>query len=252
MTGLFSLDGKTAVVTGGNGGLGLMIANGLKEAGAKVVGAGRNAEKNAVAAAVLDGCIELDVMDEEAVDAAFAALGRVDVLVNAAGFVVVGPAAAIGAAEFNSVLDVHVTGSYRCARAAARGMDRGGKIINIGSMYSLFGSPVAGSYATAKAAVLGLTRSLAVDFAPRGIQVNAILPGWFETDSTKEILANPIGEKIRALTPARRWGTGQDVAAVAVFLASAASDYVTGAAIAVDGGFSITGGLTADDWAPLL
>lgn len=252
MTELFSLAGKTAVVTGGNGGLGLMIARGLKEAGARVIGAGRNVEKNAAAAAVLDRCIELDVMDEGAVDGAFAALGRVDVLVNAAGFVVVGTAAEVGSAAFDSVLDVHVTGSYRCARAAARGMEGGGKIINIGSMYSLFGSAVAGSYATAKAAVLGLTRSLAVDFAPRGIQVNAILPGWFETDSTKEILANPIGEKIRALTPAGRWGTGQDVAAVAVFLASEASDYVTGAAIAVDGGYSITGGLTADDWAPLL
>jgi 2-deoxy-D-gluconate 3-dehydrogenase len=185
MTGLFSLDGKTAVVTGGNGGLGLMIAKGLKEAGAKVIGAGRNREKNAEAAGVLDGCIELDVMDEPAVDAAFAALGRVDVLVNAAGSWLSDRRRRLGRRSLTRCWDVHVTGSYRCARAAARGMEQGGKIINIGSMYSMFGSSVAGSYATAKAAVLGLTKSLAVDFAAKGIQVNAILPGWFETDSNE-------------------------------------------------------------------
>ncbi len=252
MNQLFSLDGKTAFVTGGNGGLGLMIALGLKEAGARVIGAGRSPAKNAEAAEVLDGCIALDVTDEASVDEAFSSVGPVDILVNAAGIVVAGPAMEVGRAAFTSVLDAHVTGSYLCARAAVRGMEHGGKIINIGSMYSLFGSPVAGSYATAKAAVLGLTRSLAVDFAPRNIQVNAILPGWFATDSTKGILAIPLGEKIRLLTPAGRWGEGRDVAAVAVFLASAASDYVTGAAIPVDGGYSVTGGLTQSDWEPLL
>lgn len=249
---LFSLNGKTAFVTGGNGGLGLMIALGLKEAGARVIGAGRSPAKNALAETQLDGCIALDVTDEGSVDRAFASVGPVDILVNAAGIVVVGEAMEVGREAFNSVLDTHVTGSYLCARAAARGMEHGGKIINIGSMYSLFGSPLAGSYATAKAAVLGLTRSLAVDFAPRRIQVNAILPGWFATDSTKGILAIPLGEKIRALTPAGRWGEGGDVAAAAIFLASKASDYITGAAIPVDGGYSITGGLTPADWAPLL
>jgi 2-dehydro-3-deoxy-D-gluconate 5-dehydrogenase len=252
MTGLFSLSGKTALVTGGNGGLGLMIAQGLKAAGARVVGAGRNPGKNAAAAGLLDACVALDVTDDASVDEVFSTVGPVDILVNAAGIVVVGTAAETGAGDFNTVIDTHVTGSYRCARAAARGMEAGGKIINIGSMYSLFGSPVAGSYATAKTAILGLTRSLAVDFAPLNIQVNAILPGWFATDSTKEILSCPLGERIRSLTPAGRWGEGKDVAAVAVFLASAASDFVTGAAIPVDGGYSITGGLTAADWAPLL
>lgn len=252
MTELFSLAGKTAFVTGGNGGLGLMIALGLKQAGARVIGAGRNPAKNAGAAAQLDACVALDVTRESSVDEAFDSAGPVDILVNAAGIVVVGTAMEVGKAAFNSVLDAHVTGSYLCARAAAKGMTGGGKIINIGSMYSLFGSPVAGSYATAKAAILGLTRSLAVDFAPRNIQVNAILPGWFATDSTREILAAPLGEKIRSLTPAGRWGEGREVAAVAVFLASQASNYVTGAAVPVDGGYSITGGLTAADWEPLL
>jgi 2-deoxy-D-gluconate 3-dehydrogenase len=252
MTDLFSLSGKTALVTGGNGGLGLMIARGLKAAGARVIGAGRNPQKNAAAAQFLDGCVTMDVTVDDSVEAAFAAVGPLDILVNAAGVVVVGAAAQVGAEAFNTVVDTHVTGSYRCARAAARSMVNGGKIINIGSMYSLFGSPIAGSYATAKAAVLGLTRSLAVDFAPRGIQVNAILPGWFSTDSTAGILASPLGGKIRSLTPAGRWGEAPDIAAVAVFLASPASNFVTGAAIPLDGGFSITGGITGDDWAPLL
>jgi 2-dehydro-3-deoxy-D-gluconate 5-dehydrogenase len=131
-------------------------------------------------------------------------------------------------------------------------MQNGGKVINIGSMYSLFGSPAAGSYATAKAALLGLTRSLAVDLASQNIQVNAILPGWYRTESTAGFVDSPLGEKIRTLTPARRWGVGRDAADAAVFLASAASDFITGVALPVDGGYSITGGLTPEDWAPLL
>jgi len=119
-------------------------------------------------------------------------------------------------------------------------------------MYSLFGSPVAGSYVTAKTAILGLTRTLAVDLAVHNIQVNAILPGWYETDSTRGILASPLGERIRGLTPAGRWGAAEDISGVAVFLASAASDFVTGVALPVDGGFSITAGLGREDWAPFL
>ncbi len=252
MTERFSLHGKTAVVTGGNGGLGLMIALGLRAAGARVIGAGRNPAKNAEAAKVLDGCIALDVTDEAAVDAAFAALGQVQILVNAAGIVVVGRVAEVDRAGFTSVMDAHVTGSYLCARAAARGMTGGGKIINIGSVYSRFGSALACGYATAKTALLGLTRSLAVDLGPRGIQANVILPGFYETDSTQGILASPMGAKITGLTPAGRWGRAEDVAAVAVFLASPASDFVTGAAIPVDGGFGLGAGLTVEDWSGLV
>lgn len=259
MTELFSLHGRTVFVTGGNGGLGLMIAQGLRAAGAKVAGAGRNPEKNARAAALLDAVYALDVTSQASVDAAFAGalrdFGHIDILVNCAGIVEVGSALDVDKHRFDAVIETHVSGSYVCAQAAARAMvarGAGGKIVNIGSMYSLFGSPVAGSYATAKTAIVGLTRALAVDFAAHNIQVNAILPGWYATDSTKAILASPLGEKIRNLTPARRWGNAPDIAAAALFLASPASDFVTGVALPVDGGFSITAGLTAGDWAPLM
>lgn len=259
MTERFSLGGRTALVTGGNGGLGLMIAEGLRAAGARVAGAGRNREKNAHARALLDAVYELDVTSEASVDAVVSSvasdLGQIDILVNCAGIVEVGSALDVDHQRFRAVMETHVGGSYLCAQRAAKAMaarGAGGKIINIGSMYSLFGSPAAGSYATAKTAILGLTRSLAIDFAAHDIQVNAILPGWYATDSTKAIIASPLGEKIRGLTPARRWGGAPDIAAAAVFLASSASNFITGVALPVDGGFSITAGLTCEDWAPLL
>ena len=252
MRELFSLDGRTALVTGGNGGLGLMIARGLRDAGARVIGAGRNVEKNASAAPLLDGCVALDVTDEPQVERVIGSLERIDILVNAAGIVHVGRALDVTKQEFAAVLETHVTGSYMCARAAARHMKDGGKIINIGSVYSLFGSPLAGSYATAKTALLGLTRSLAVGFAPLNIQVNAILPGFYETDSTAGFRHTALGDKITTLTPARRWGAPRDIAAAAIFLASPASDFITGTALPVDGGYTITGGLTAEDWQPAL
>lgn len=259
MNNRFSLDGRCALVTGGNGGLGLMMAEGLRAAGARVAGAGRNPDKNQAARERLDAVYELDVTRQELVDAVVAAvvrdLGRIDILVNCAGIVEIGRALKVDKQRFEAVMETHVTGSYLCAQAAARAMvahGGGGKIINIGSMYSLFGSPIAGSYVTAKTALLGLTRTLAVDFAAHNIQVNAILPGWYETDSTQGILASPLGEKIRRLTPAKRWGGAPDIASAAVFLASPASDFITGVALPVDGGFSITAGLGSDDWAPFL
>jgi len=259
MTDRFSLHNRTALVTGGNGGLGLMIAEGLRAAGARVAGAGRNAEKNAHARSLLDAAYELDVTRQESVDAVVSAvvrdLGQIDILVNCAGIVEIGSALDVDKHRFEAVMETHVSGSYICAQSAAKSMvarGMGGKIINIGSMYSLFGSPVAGSYVTAKTAILGLTRTLAVDFAGHNIQVNAILPGWYATDSTKAIMASPLGERIRSLTPAGRWGDAPDIAAAAVFLASPASDFITGAALTVDGGFSVTAGLGREDWAPFL
>lgn len=251
MSSRFSLDGRTAMVTGGNGGLGLMIALGLRAAGARVTGAGRNPAKNEEARKCLDGCVALDVLDEAAVERVMDEV-KPDIVVNAAGIVVVGASSEVDAGAYNSVIHTHLTGSYLCARHAARNMNGGGKIINIGSMYSLFGSAVAGSYAAAKAGMLGLTRSLAMELAARNIQVNVILPGWFRTESTAGFVDTALGEKIRTLTPARRWGQARDIADVVVFLASPASDFVTGAVIPVDGGYSITGGLTTEDWAPLL
>lgn len=247
------------MVTGGNGGLGLMMAQALRGAGAKVVAGGRNREKNEAAREHVDAVCELDVTDQQSVDAAIAKIlrdfGRIDILVNNAGNVEVGSVLEVEQTRFESVLKTHVGGSYMCAQAAAKAMvarGAGGKIINIGSMYSIFGSPVAASYATAKAAILGLTRSLAVDLAPHNIQANAILPGWYPTEITEGILASPLGERIRKLTPAGRWGNAEDIGDVAVFLASPASNFVTGVALPVDGGFSVTAGLMTEDWAALL
>jgi len=255
----FSLQGRVALVTGGNGGLGLMIARGLRAAGAKVAVGGRNAAKNASVRGELDAVYPLDVTQQESVDAVVqstqAEFGRIDILVNCAGIVEVGQALDVEKQRFDAVLQTHVTGSYLCAQAVAREMmarAEGGKIVNIGSMYSLFGSPVAGGYATAKTAVLGLTRSLAVDFARYDIQVNAILPGWYKTDSTEALFATPLGTRILGLTPAKRYGKAADIAAATVFLASPASNFITGVALPVDGGFSITAGLGMDDWAPFL
>lgn len=258
-TDRFSLTGRVALVTGGNGGLGLMMAHSLRAAGATVAAAGRNRAKNEAVRPTLDAVYELDVTQQASVDAAVAAVvrdfGQIDILVNNAGNVEVGSVLEVDKSRFESVMQTHVSGSYSCSQAAAKAMvarGRGGKIINIGSMYSLFGSPVAAGYATAKAAILGLTRSLAVDLARHNIQANAILPGWYPTEITEAIQASPLGKHIQRLTPAGRWGTGEDIGDVAVFLASPASNFVTGVALPVDGGYSITGGIMLEDWAALV
>ena len=145
--------------------------------------------------------------------------------------------------DWNAVLESHLTGSFLCAKHAARLMidrGRGGKIVNVGSMYSIFGAPDFADYASAKTGLLGLTRSLAVELAMHGIEVNAILPGWFETDLTRADRHAELGEEIRRKTPAGRWGDPDDLVGAAVFLSSPASDFVTGVAIPVDGGYSIS------------
>jgi 2-deoxy-D-gluconate 3-dehydrogenase len=246
---LFSLAGRVALVTGGNGGLGRALALGLQAAGARVAVTGRDPAKNDQVRAELaeaEAVFPLDVRDEAAVAETVAAVarrfGRLDILVNNAGLYQGGGALELTRADWQAVLDAHLTGSFLCAQQAARHMlagGRGGKIINIGSMYSLFGAPAFPHYAAAKAGVLGLTRSLAVELAPHHIQVNAILPGWFETDLTRATRHGPPGELIRRKTPAGRWGEAEDLVGAAVFLASAASDFVTGAALPVDGGYSV-------------
>ena len=145
-------------------------------------------------------------------------------------------------ASWNAVLETHLTGAFLCAQQAGRAMVRqgdGGKIINIGSMYSLFGPPNVLHYATAKTGMLGLTRGLAVELAVHNIQVNAILPGWIETDLNRERLRASLGDHARRMTPARRLGLADDLVGAAIFLASPASDFVTGVALPVDGGYSV-------------
>jgi len=247
---LFSLAGKTALVTGGNGGLGLTFARALQAAGAAVAVTGRDAAKNAAAAAALGPdalVLPLDVRDEPAVERAVAAVverfGGLDVLVANAGNFKGAATTELARDAWDDVVSTHLTGAMLSAKHAARAMiarGRGGKIVTIGSMYSVFGSPRSAPYTAAKHGVIGLTKSLAVELAPHGIQVNAILPGWFETDLSRGLPATPRGENIRRKTPAGRWGDLDALAGTIIYLASAASDFVTGASIPVDGGYLVS------------
>lgn len=225
------------------------MALGFRDAGAKIVVTGRNSEKNSAVKTELGEAgevVTLDVRDEEAVEKTVARIlerfGRLDVLVNNAGLFRGGSVLELSQDDWDAVIGTHLTGSFLCAKYAAQAMingNAGGKIINVGSMYSLFGPPGFSDYAAAKTGILGLTRALAVELATHKIQVNAILPGWFETDMTSGLPGTPRGEEIRRKTPAGRWGNPEDLAGTAVFLASAASNFLTGTCIPVDGGYAI-------------
>ncbi|HWI81523.1 glucose 1-dehydrogenase [Ramlibacter sp.] len=250
---MFDLAGKVALVTGGNGGIGLGMATGLAEAGATVVLAGRNAAKSAEAAAALRArdrqadSIECDVTGESEVAALFQEVmlrfGRLDILVNNAGTTVRKPPHELSLDEWNQVMDTNLTSAFLCCRAAHALMKEGsgGKIINIGSMLSIFGAPYAAVYGASKGGIVQFTRSIATAWAQDNIQVNAVLPGWIDTDLTRGARAQVAGlnERVLARTPAGRWGVPSDLAGIAVFLASGASDFITGTAIPVDGGYSI-------------
>jgi 2-deoxy-D-gluconate 3-dehydrogenase len=249
---MFDLTGRVAVVTGGNGGIGLGMAQGLAAAGAIVVVAARNAAKAEAALAALGGrstFVPLDVADESScramIDATAERLGRLDILVNNAGSSIRKPPETYSAAEWHTVLDTNLTGAFFCSQAAHPVMKRsgGGKIINIGSMFALFGSAYAAPYAASKGALVQLTKSLAAAWAPDNIQVNAVLPGWIDTELTRDARQQVAGlhERVLARTPAGRWGVPHDLAGIAVFLSSASSEFVTGAAIPIDGGFSAMG-----------
>ncbi|MFL5267817.1 MAG: glucose 1-dehydrogenase [Stellaceae bacterium] len=249
---LFDLSGRVAVITGGNGGIGLGMARGLAEAGASIVVAARNAAKAKAAVAALgsqSAFIAVDVADENSCRAmiteAAERFGRLDILVNNAGTSIRKPPETYTAAEWHAVLDTNLTGAFLCSQAAHAAMKRGGggKIINIGSMFSLFGSAYAAPYAASKGALVQLTKSLATAWADDNIQVNAVLPGWIDTELTRDARRQVTGlhERVLARTPAGRWGVPDDLAGVAVFLASAASDFITGAVIPVDGGFAAMG-----------
>ncbi|MGD9894306.1 MAG: SDR family NAD(P)-dependent oxidoreductase, partial [Dehalococcoidia bacterium] len=190
--------------------------------------------------------LALDVRDEEAVAHTVAEVveqfGRIDILVNNAGQARSGSVVDMEREVWDAVLATHLTGTFLCAKHVSRVMlaqGAGGKIINIGSMYSVFGPPNSVNYASAKAGLLGLTRALAVELAPHNIQVNAILPGWFPTDMTGRLPHTSLGEQIRRKTPAGRWGDPDDLVGAAVFLASRASDFVTGVQLPVDGGYLV-------------
>jgi 2-deoxy-D-gluconate 3-dehydrogenase len=250
---LFDLSGRVALVTGGNGGIGLGMAQGMASCGASIAIAGRNAEKADAALASLRvsgvRCVFLpaDVTKKASCEALIAAtvteFGRLDILVNNAGTAIRKMPQDYTEEEWHRVLDTNLTGAFLCSQAAYAPMKAagGGKMINIGSMMSLFGAPYATPYASSKGGIVQMTRAMATAWARDNIQVNAVLPGWIDTDLTRRARREVPGlhERVENRTPAGRWGAPLDMAGVAAFLASPAADFVTGAAIPVDGGYSI-------------
>jgi len=251
----FDLAGRVAVVTGGNGGIGLGMARGLADAGADIAVVGRNEEKSKAAVAEIAKrgvraiAVATDVTDKAAVGRMVGRvkeeLGRIDILVNNAGINIRKPPHALELEEWESVIDTNVTSAFLCSKAVYPAMKEagGGKVINIGSMMSIFGASFAPAYAASKGGIVQFTRACACAWAADNIQANAILPGWIDTDLTKRarVEVGGLHERVLARTPAARWGEIADFAGIAVFLASSASDFVTGTAIPVDGGFSIMG-----------
>jgi len=255
MSSLFDLSGHVALVTGGNGGIGLGMARGLASHGATIVVAGRKTEKSEAAAKDLEGLgakasvFTVDVKDESQVTAMIADTvqrhGRLDILINNAGINVRKLPHEISVAEWREVMETNLTSAFMASQAAYPVMKQagGGKIVNIGSMMSIFGAPFVPAYAASKGGIVQFTKVCANSWARDNIQVNAVLPGWIDTDLTRAGRAQVKGlnERVLERTPTGRWGVPDDLAGIAVFLCSAASDFVTGTAIPVDGGYSING-----------
>ncbi len=253
MKNLFDLGGKVALVTGGNGGIGLGMAQGMASCGASIAISGRNAEKAQAALEALrafgvkTAFIAADVTQKaecvKLVAETEAQFGRLDILVNNAGTAIRKMPEDYTEEEWHTVLDTNLTSAFLLSQAAYHAMKRagGGKMINIGSMMSLFGAPYAAPYGSSKGGIVQMTKALATAWAKDNIQVNAVLPGWIDTELTKRARQQVSGlhERVENRTPAGRWGTPADMAGVAAFLASSASDFVSGAAIPVDGGYSV-------------
>jgi len=253
---MFDLTGRVALVTGGNGGIGLGMARGMAKAGASIVIAARNQEKSAKAAdelRALGGRVEIvavDVASEQSVkDMVKAALdhfGRVDCLVANAGVNDRKPPQDYTAEEWKWILETNLSGPFYCAQSVYPAMKAqgGGKIVTIGSMASIFGLPFAAAYASTKGGIVQLSRVLATAWAQDNIQVNSILPGWIDTELTRNARSQVGGlhDRVETRTPAGRWGKPDDFEGIAVFLAGPGSDFVTGTAIPVDGGYSVMGG----------
>ena len=252
---LFDLTGRVAVVTGGNGGIGLGMARGLAQAGAAVMLAARNVAKSQDAVKALEAAgaraamVRVDVTSEascrEMIAKTVERFGRLDILVNNAGTNIRKQPQEYTLQEWHTVLETNLTSAFLTSHAAYPAMLRagGGKIINVGSMMSIFGAPFTAPYAASKGGIVQLTKALATAWAKDNIQVNAVLPGWIDTDLTRKAREQVPGlhDRMVARTPAGRWGTPDEHAGVAVFLASPASAFVTGTAIPVDGGYSVLG-----------
>ena len=249
MSKLFDLTGKVAVVTGSNKGLGQAMAIALADAGADValVGRSRPDETQAKIGALGrdTAVIMADLSDDASATGVIAdaesALGPVDILENNAGMIRRTNALDFSVTDWDEVMDTNLKVPFFLAQAAATSMvanGRGGKIINVASLLSFQGGVRVASYTASKSGLAGITRLLANEWAPRGINVNAIVPGYFATDNTKDLRADPIrSAEILARIPSGRWGEPSDLAGAALFLASSASDYVHGALLPVDGGW---------------
>ena len=250
---LFDLSGRVALITGGNGGIGLAFGTAMAEAGAQVMVAGRNPNKNGEAVKKIQSLgveadsLIVDITDPEACRAmvkdTVKRFGRLDILVNNAGTAVRKQPQDISLDEFRMVIETNLTSAFVASQAAYPEMlkAKGGKIINIGSMMSLFGAAFSSPYASSKGGIVQLTKSLACAWAKDNIQCNAVLPGWIDTELTQQAREQVPGlhERVLSRSPTGRWGAPDDHAGTAVFLASAASDFVTGASIPVDGGYSV-------------
>lgn len=248
MLDLFNLAGRTALVTGANTGLGQGIAVALAQAGADIVAVGRSPAIDTAARVQALGRRFLDVRADlsstrpvrEVVDAAVRLNGRLDIVVNNAGIIRRADSLDVEEADWDAVIATNLKSPFFLAQAAARHMAAhgGGKIINIASLLSFQGGIRVPAYAASKSAIAGLTRALANEWAAQGINVNAIAPGYFDTNNTAALRADPVREPaILARIPAGRWGQPQDLGGAAVFLASRASDYVHGIVLPVDGGW---------------
>lgn len=252
---LFDLSGKVAIITGGNGGIGLGCARGLARAGAAIAVVGRNAEKSAQAAEELSKLgaktisLEVDVTKSAEVARMVAStveqLGRVDILVNNAGTNIRKLPQDLSEEEWHTVMDTNLTSAFLCSKACYPEFKKagGGKVLNNGSMMSIFGAPWSPVYAATKGGMVQMTKSLATAWAPDNIQVNCFLPGWIDTTLTQQARKDIDGlhDRVLGRTPAGRWGHIDDFQGTAVFLASSASDFVTGTAFPVDGGYSVMG-----------
>jgi 2-deoxy-D-gluconate 3-dehydrogenase len=250
---LFDLSGSVALITGGNGGIGLAFGKAMAEAGARVMVAGRNTKKNAEAVEQIQSLgaeadsIEVDITDPEAcrrmVQETIKRFNSLNILVNNAGTAVRKQPQDISLEEFRLVMETNLTSAFVTSQAAYPEMLKvgGGKIINIGSMMSLFGAAFSSPYASSKGGIVQLTKSIACAWAKDNIQCNAVLPGWIDTELTQQARQQVPGlhERVLSRSPTGRWGVPDDHAGTAVFLASRASDFVTGASIPVDGGYSV-------------
>lgn len=251
----FDLSGKAALVTGGNGGIGLGMARGLAQAGARVMIVGRSAAKSERAVAELAAlgsegdAILADVSQEpearSIVPRTVERFGRLDILVNNAGTPMRKTPQDHTTEEWRLVLDTNLSSAFWTCQAAYPEFRRlgGGKIINVGSHASILGAPHTAAYAASKGGLLQLTRSLACAWGPDNIQSNAILPGYIDTEMAASARREVPGleERLRSRTPLGRWGTTEDCEAIAVFLASSGSDFITGTALLLDGGYAALG-----------